>query len=245
MKDYNEVTNDLLARRDRYIAEQKKKRTRVAGTVTLLCCVCLIALMGFGIRQGIALSPEPEQTSHPGVKDTIAETKGKDSRVLEPNNRICIQETETLPDIMRAMFNLAGADFISMSRDEIIEYYGVNIFPVVPGDLKEDAQPVFGIYKRDRGTGELYWDSNSFSYSNGDYTRTVNVGVDKGCVPFDFCDLFDDIKSKSVINNVEVGIAQAANGEYYAEFMHKGVGFRVTASGLTQDELVCIIASLL
>lgn len=249
MKNYSEITNDLLERRDRYIAEQKKRRKRMMGTVTSLCCVCLIALLGFGMRQDGALSTEPGQATedalNPGTENAVTESKGEDPRVPETNNQISIQKVASLPDAIWAMFNLAVEDFTAMSRDEINEYYGVNIFPAVPSDLKEDGEPAFGIFKRDRGAGEMYWDSNSVSYSNGDYTRTVNVQVDKGCVPFDFCNLFDDIESKSVINDVVVGIAQTENGEYYAEFLYEGAGFRVTASGLTQDELVSIISSLL
>ena len=40
MKSYDELTNDLLERRDRYVADQKKKRKRVMGVATSLCCFC-------------------------------------------------------------------------------------------------------------------------------------------------------------------------------------------------------------
>ena len=43
MKSYDELTNDLLERRDRYVADQKKKRKRVMGVATSLCCFCLVA----------------------------------------------------------------------------------------------------------------------------------------------------------------------------------------------------------
>ena len=52
MKNYDELTNDLLERRDRYVAVQKKKRKRVMGVATSLCCFCLVALLGFGMWQG-------------------------------------------------------------------------------------------------------------------------------------------------------------------------------------------------
>lgn len=249
MKNCDEITNRLLERRDRYVAEQKKKRKRAAGTCLSLCCVCLIAFMGFGIRQGGWLSAGPEQTAedvlYPGLEDTFDESKGVGTNNPEENDQIYIQTIEELPNAVRAMINLSGEDLVSMGRDEINGYYGVNIFPTVPGDLKEDGETKWGIFKRNQGTGELYWDSNGIRYSNEDSSKTVNVEVDKGCVPFDFCNLFDDIQSKSVINHVEVGIAQTAVGDYYAEFMYKDVGFRVTAGGLTQDEFVAVISSLL
>ena len=52
MKNYDELTNDLLERRNRYIADQKKKRKRVFGVATSLCCFCLVALLSIGVWQG-------------------------------------------------------------------------------------------------------------------------------------------------------------------------------------------------
>ena len=52
MKNYDELTTDLLERRDRYVTEQKKKRKRVMGVASSLCCFCLVALLGFGMWQG-------------------------------------------------------------------------------------------------------------------------------------------------------------------------------------------------
>lgn len=52
MKNYDEITNDLLKRRDKYVTEQRKKRKRMIGVVSSFCCVCLVALLGFGMWQG-------------------------------------------------------------------------------------------------------------------------------------------------------------------------------------------------
>lgn len=60
MKNYNEVTNDLLERRDRYVTEQKKKRKRVMSVATSLCCFCLVALLGFGMWQGEMFDTTPQ-----------------------------------------------------------------------------------------------------------------------------------------------------------------------------------------
>lgn len=63
MKNYDELTNDLLERRDRYVAAQKKKRKRVMGVATSLCCFCLVALIGFGMWQGGVFPATPPITS--------------------------------------------------------------------------------------------------------------------------------------------------------------------------------------
>ena len=82
MKNYDELTNDLLERRDRYVADQKKKRKKVMGVATLLCCFCLAALVGFGVRQGgMSDTTPPDQTVedalYPGIKDNFDESKGE------------------------------------------------------------------------------------------------------------------------------------------------------------------------
>ncbi len=51
MKSYNEVTNNLLERRTRYVLEQNIKKKRIIGVITSLSCCCLVALFCFGIWQ--------------------------------------------------------------------------------------------------------------------------------------------------------------------------------------------------
>ncbi len=64
-------------------------------------------------------------------------------------------------------------------------------------------------------------------------------------MPFDFCNLFANIQTRSIINNVEVGIAQTPIGDMYAEFMYQTAGFQIFPYGLTQDEFVAVIESIL
>ncbi len=250
MKNYDELTNDLLERRDRYVADQKKNRKRVMGVATSLCCFCLVALLGFGMWQGGMFNTTPpdqtlEDALYPGIKDYFDESKGESADNPAANNEIRILEIENLPDSSEKMFiNLTRDDFIQMNHDEINEYYGVNIFPTVPSDLEIKEGQAFGIYKRKIG-GELYYDGNKLQYSNEDFSRNLAVNVDKDCMPFDFCNLFSNIQTRSIINNVEIGIAQTPIGDMYAEFMYQNVGFRMYACGLTQDEFAAVITSII
>lgn len=249
MKNCDDMVNSLLERREMYIVEQKRKKKILTRTVTSMCCVSLVALLGFVVWQGGKFSTPIEQkvndSLYPGIKDTLDESKGKYTDNPAENNQIHIQKVKEFPTTTRAMFALICDDYISMSRDEINEYYGTNIFPTVPSDLKEHNENSYGIYKRENGTGDIYWDSNGINYSNEDCSRSVYVAIDKDCVPFDFCNLFNDTQSRSVINNIEIGIAQTANGNYYAEFMYRNVGFRIVTAGLTLDEFISVISSLL
>lgn len=56
MKSYNEIADSIFERRDKYIAQQKAKRKIIIRTVTSLCCICLVALIGFGIWQSGSLN---------------------------------------------------------------------------------------------------------------------------------------------------------------------------------------------
>lgn len=249
MKNYEEVTNDLLKRRDCYVMEQKRKRKRMMGTVSSLCCICLVALLGFGMWQGgMFKAPQPDQTmgdaEYPGIKDNFDESKGESPTNPVTNNKIVVHSIDGISSD-RMNICLLGEDFVEMTRDEMKEYYGVDYVPDVPADIKPWEDERSGIYKRDGGTGEVYWDSNILNYSNEDFTRTVHLEVAKGEYPLMDYLFFEPTEEKSVINNIEVMIGLTENGYYYAEFMYKNVGFILNANGVTQDEFVAILASIL
>lgn len=249
MKNYDELTNDLLERRDRYAAEQKRKRATITRTVTSMCCVCLVALLGFGMWKGGVLNTTPpdqtvEDALYPGIKDNFDESKGESPDNPAANNKIVIN---TLNGISadKMNINLAVDDFVEMTREEMVEYYGVDYIPDVPADIKPWEDERSGIYRRNGGIGEVYWDADILNYSNEDFTRTVHVEVDKGSYVLQDCLFFRGTEEKSIINNFEVLIGLSENGYYYSEFMYNGVGFCIDANGVTEDEFVAIITSIL
>ena len=249
MKNYDELTNDLLERRDRYVADQKKKRKRVMGVATSLCCFCLMALLGFGMWQGGMFNTTPpdqtlEDALYPGIKDNFDESKGESPDNPSANNKIVINTINGI-SADRMNINIAGDDFVKMTREEMIEYYGVDYIPDVPADIKPWEDERSGIYKRDGGTGEVYWDTDILNFSNEDFTRSVHVEVDKGSYVLQDYLYFKGTEEKSVINNVDVLIGLTENGYYYSEFMYNGVGFLIDAEGVTEDEFVAIIASII
>ena len=101
------------------------------------------------------------------------------------------------------------------------------------------------MYKRDGGTGEVYWDSIVLNYDNDDFTRSVNIEIDKDHLPVTCYAFFDSLLEKSLINDTEVAIGLSEGGYYHAEFFYQDVGFRMIANGITEDELVSIISSLI
>ena len=250
MKNYDELTNDLLERRDRYVADQKKKRKRVMGVATSLCCFCLVALLGFGMLQGGMFNTTPpdqtlEDALYPGIKDNFDESRGESPDNPAANNKIIINTINGI-SADRMNINLHVDDFVEMTRDELIAYYGVDYAPDIPDDMKAwEEEQSSGIFRRNGGTGEVYWDADILNYSNEDFTRSVHVEVDKGSYVLQDYLYFKGTEEKSVINNVDVLIGLTENGYYYSEFMYNGVGFLIDAEGVTEDEFVAIIASII
>ena len=250
MKNYDELTIDLLERRDRYIADQKKKRKRVVGVATSLCCFGLVVLLSFCMWPGgMFHTTPPDQTIddalYPGTKDTFDDKNGEAATNPAANNRIIIHAIDCI-SADRMNINLHMDDFVEMTRDEMIAYYGVDYVPNVPDDIKAwEEEQGSGIFRRDGGTGEVYWDADILNYSNADFTRAVHVEVDKGSYVLKDYFYFKGTEEKSVINNHEVIIGLSENGYYYSEFMYNGVGFLIDAEGVTEEEFVAIIASVI
>lgn len=163
---------------------------------------------------------------------------------------IYINPLDAIPQGRNLMnFALHQNDFIKMSREELCEYYGANIFPQVPEDLKNwDASPEYeyGIYRRSNGSGEVYFDQNVINYSNDHFSRSVNIETAKGRMPLYDVAVFDgDDFIKSSIGGVDVGISGTEDGFYYAQFMYQGVGFRIITEGLSQAELISVLESII
>ena len=244
MKSYKKMAEDVFTRIGEIETRKAKQRKTVAKVVTPICCVCLIALAGFGISQ---FSEDPptliDDAIYPGIKDTFDESRGE-----APNkNTIVINELEEIPADQEMLFALHTKDRIEMTPEELNEYYGTNVFPTVPSDFTLQ-EGYYGIYKREGGKGELYWDVNKIQYSPERERRWIAVNVQKGSIPVDLMGVFNDPEGKSVINNVEVGIGRIVDEYadiYYAEFMYKNVGFKICADSVTEEEFVTVIASLL
>lgn len=82
MKNYDEITNDLLQRRDRYVAEQSRKRKRTLGVAASLCCCCLVALLSFGIwHSNIETKTPPptvgKQVNNVSILNNTTDTKAE------------------------------------------------------------------------------------------------------------------------------------------------------------------------
>jgi hypothetical protein len=185
-----------------------------------------------------------ENAVYPGVTDYFDDKHGQSLTEPSAINKIVIH---SIDGISSGIMNIAlhGNDFVEMTRQEMVGYYGVDYFPEVPADIPPMENHVTGIFRRNGGSGEVYWDQNQLDYANADFTRTVTLSVNKGNRVFQQFLFFEGTEEKSVINNMEILIGLTEEGYYYSEFMLGDVGFLVSAYGVTEAEFVAIIASVL
>ncbi len=250
MKNCDEMVNCLFERRERYDAERKKKKAAAVRAAASVCCVCFIALLGVAVWGGGTFrATAPDQTAgnavYSGTQNSAREDHGEAPANSAADDRIVIHPVNEIPTERKNGICLWTEDFVEMTREEMIGYYGMDYVPDVPADLKPwEAEPQ-GIFRRNGGTGEVYWDTVILNYSNGDFTRNVHLVVDKGSRVLQDCYRLEEAKEKSVINNVEIFMGVTDGGYYYAEFIYKGVGFLFEADGVTQEEFIAMTASVL
>ena len=246
MKNYDETISTVFDRIGQYHEHQKRKKEMIVRTVTPLCCLCAIALIGFAVW-GQAKAPDTPQFTMEQPLSTTTPTVTTPS-VTEPtqpisSNKIVINPMEdALPNIMGIARH--GKDFIPMNKEEMVAYYGCNIFPEVPDDISISNKQSWGIYRRNQGTGEIYWDQIRQDYENADQSRRLVIETCKGRLPFFDVVFPPDKEEKSIINGQEVMIGLTEFG-YEVWLFYKDVGFFIFADGITEDELISIISSLI
>ncbi len=249
MKNYKEIAENVFARRAQYETQKRNKQKMLVRTCTPIACVCVISVVGVGLWQGGVFEKEPPITVsdavYPGIKDNFDVSKGESPDDPTLNNRIIINQINGVGSDKMDIC-LFRDDFVKMSKSEMNEYYGVNIFPEVPDDIKEWEDQNYGIFKSNGGTGEVYYDLTALNYNNGDFSRCVNMEVKKnGALPFLNYVFVNSPEEKSVINNWEVAIGYSESSGYHAFFMYYDVCFYVSARGLSQDEFVSVLSSII
>ena len=269
MKNYDETTNGLLDRRDRYVAEQKKKRKRVMGIATSLCCFCLVALLGFGMWQGGMFDAKPpitlDDSINIGDKDYINPDELDNSQTSTPGNNDGQNNSQTdttqnddpirIAWIINKVENQVSAAPRNFSTDK---YYSEkktlsDIAAYLGKDLSkfEAVMPegfeFLGKYDTDffyELDGDVAYDSCAFGYKKDE--QQITIRVSKIGLPYDCLYVLNN-PTVSNINGVEVtlgGIYKADNsGEFeliFADFSHGGLQYRVTIENVPSDDYKCL-----
>ena len=162
----------------------------------------------------------------------------------DKENKILIHHIDNLVE-NRMDIGLFCDDYVPMTLEQMNAYYGSNVIADVPTDLTTWEGESYGIYKREKGTGEIYWDQNIQNFSNEESSRNLLIETAKGRLPFHCCIVFDPETESSVIKGEDVAIGITDNGNYCVWFIHNDVGFYIFANGITEDELISVIESLI
>ncbi len=106
MKNSEEMVNSLLERREQYSAEQKRRKTVITRTVTSMCCLCLVALLGFGIWQSDLFITTPptildgENSNLQGTGETDASKPNNNESVSSNSKPNTTENSDTnYPDL--------------------------------------------------------------------------------------------------------------------------------------------------
>lgn len=242
MKTYEEMAQNALNRISNYETVQRKRKKNVAKIATPAVSFCLVVVLSIGAWQlGLFKTEAPNNANEVLQQDNLVLGKSDDV--------IIVNKLSFNPTADRMNIALLIDDFVKMDKKELNDYYGTNVFPIVPDDLKNwdeaDDFAGYGIYRRDKGAGDVYCDTVVLNYSNADFSRNLNIEVAKGVIPSqDFVVLTTDYQ-KSIIAEQEVIIGlDTVQNIYFVGLMHNDVGFAITAAGFTQDEVVAVIRSI-
>jgi len=150
----------------------------------------------------------------------------------------------------RLAIDLRPEDFVPMSKDEIIDFYGFDFFPsAIPADMKIVEEGAYGIFRRDEGAGEVYYSANLAWYVDDNVNRQLQVNIDKEKLP-QSCFAYLGVECEtSMINGTELligrSVGHSGTERFVAEMMYAGNGLRIESSYLTQAEFVDAVTSLL
>lgn len=255
MKTYNEMANSALQRIEEHEKMQRNRRKLIAKTVVPVLGIGVIMAAGIAMRQ-VGKTQGNEVNSDnlkltaqagEGNSDNTGVTASKEN-AIDNADKIIINDIDGV-EADKMNINLSADDYVKMTVSELNDYYGMDIFPTVPSDLvswdKADDFNGYGIWRRDGGTGEVYWDQSVLNYSNTDFTRSVNVEVAKGQLPVMDFGVSETEAAKSVISNTDVYLGRSELGYFQARFICNDTGFVITTEGLSQDEVIEVIRSVI
>lgn len=170
------------------------------------------------------------------------------SSVLETGIVINEVETMNIEKIFSSnMVNLSEDNYKEMSREEIIEYFGIelDISNILP-DYHEDSDSRYGFYGFPDGS---ILDQQSFIYMT-DKEQKLTITIRKNRLPINALVetyRFDMESSRILDSDVMVIHYIDINGIdiYYAEMIANNLGVTITAKGMELEELSLVLNYIL
>ena len=259
MKNCDEMVHSLLERREAYVAEQTRKRIRIVRTAASVCCVCLVALLGFEMWQGGVFLKQPTASEHPADIENKDKTKpdtpnreptqeSKDNQqsthhnsgIKPGDNRKLLFGLNEITGTVTAAPRYYDPDFHykeTWDFQKSVRYLGVNIPEAVNavfGDryLKPVNTDAFPVTFRNDGT--MVEDSMCYAFAGTNSSAKLTVLVSKLRPPYD-CIYHSDTKHTTPIgipgtNKTVTALVYSKDKSFFViDFAYNGNYYRITA----------------
>lgn len=197
-------------------------------------------------------APSPEVTTGAANVDRPAVEPGPEE-LTRPAVELRFNELIEEPLTVYSTFPLMVEDFVPMTRQELLNYYGVSLpveelFPLLSNLEPEGTGSDWGIYRREGG--DIYWDGNTFSFTSADGVLGVSIALDKAFhLPSSPWELPGDELRFTSVNGWELALFrypdEAGDQIFCTEFRQNGVNYRVTGKNLAEGEFAALLEALL
>jgi len=236
-----EIDSDLIARCENEVVHAPKQTW--VRWLSVAACLCLMILCIFTLP---IFKQTPSTPITPG---------NNSSQPTTPNNALLyINQLKQEPSFQSATISLNVNDFVSMTDDEFLNYYGVSfsINKALPALELQPQNPAKrnGIFKNSsRG---IYYDSHTFVFANDANTQRIEVTLSKGAYYPGL--IVGTAESNAQLKQSELGgfavtIFQYAgeNGStcYHTEFLNNGIAYCITSYNLSQKDYVAALTSVI
>lgn len=231
------IDDDLLTEAITYLPARGDQFKAFCVRVSLVACACL-AIAVF-LRATKDTSPDGPVLLHP-VETIPYQTEEINSSAP---NLMDIQINEISPNYFepQGMFALIGENFEEMTRDEILNYFGVvlDLSSVMP-NMRECENTRYGFYHF--GDGSIFGQF-AFNYVDDKTHQTLSIVLRNGGLPTTMIiEAYHHGLQKSMLCGKEVMVAHyidlEGNSKYYAEFSDGDLGVMVTAEGCLIEDFV-------
>ncbi len=208
-------------------------------------CLCVMALCSIALPFIHHTYKNPVVASNPqGTADTS---------IAGAEHLVNINELEKAPHFTTHLFYLNPADFVSMTDDELVDYYGIT-FNIEIADFaltlqQQNPNAANGLYKNSEGG--VYYDTNIFVYQSAGGFQRLAVTLGKAFHAPGFIaqsSKYEHSLKQSEINGVGVTIfhyRKDGSDCYHTEFLNNGVSYRITSYNLPLKDYIEALASII
>ena len=178
-----------------------------------------------------ALFPRGEEAERPGPVE-----------VNPPEERVIAVNPSDPPERTGNLFNLSGEDYVSMTYEELLAYFQVELpvaeaLPDLALVMEENG---FGLY-RTEGRG-VYFDGSSVLFADESGTRQLRIGLEKVFKMGSAVAMWGEELAFTQVNGRELAIFRYSGEDggdcYHTEFLQGDVAWFVDSGGLTAEEFV-------